>query len=387
MNKITELYKYLPDGSNQIDWQLIENEILKPFANKMKLTEQEFKWHQEGDVLTHTKMVCQELVQLEEFKKKLKEQQLELFLSALFHDVGKTVCTKIEDGIIRSPHHGPTGSLMIREYLWQKLGLSGNNKYQNFRETICMLIKYHGSAVYLTSEDDIRKIIKISINQNLADDFCLEMLYILSKADILGRISFDTENQLNSLSLFKQLSIKLNCYDKAYTFENSYTKFAYINGANIWYNQTLYDNTWGEIILLCGLPGTGKDTYIKKNLPTLPIISLDNIRDELRVNPTDNQGVVYNTAKERAKSMLRTKIPFIWNATNLTILTRQKLIKLFHDYHARVKIIFLETSWQENLFRNKTRKKEVVENVIAKMIKNLNIPEDYEAEIVEWICI
>lgn len=387
MNEIQKLYKYLPSDIGNIDWDLVKNEILKPYVLKMKETKQEFKWHQEGDVLTHTIMVCEELIKLEEYKSLDQKRRLELFFSAMFHDVGKTVCTKVEDGIIRSPHHGPTGSLMIREYLWKEFGLSGNEEYQNFRETICLLIKYHGSTVYLNSENDIRKIIKISRNQKLAKDFNLKMLYILSKADILGRISYDTKNQLNCLKKFRSLAIELNCYDNVFNFGNDYTKFEYLSGTNVWHGQTLYDSTWREVILLAGLPGTGKDTYIKNNFSHMPVISLDKIRDELDIDPSDNQGAVYNYAKEKAQEYLRSRISFIWNATNLTTLIRQKQIKLFHDYHAKVRIIFLETSWSENLSRNKSRKKEVNSEIIEKMLRNLNIPEDYEAEIVEWVCL
>lgn len=379
-----DLYKYLPIN-NIIDWDLIEKEILHPFVDKLRNTEQEYIYHQEGNVLIHTKMVCEALIKLEEYNKLNKRKQLELFLSALFHDIGKTVCSKIEDGKIVSPHHAGTGALMVREYFWKELKYSGNKEYQRIRETICLLIKYHSKPIFIFDEE--RQIIKISLNNNLTDDFSIEMLCILSKADIIGRIGPDQKNQLEKIEICKLNSMNLNCYDKAFVFNNNYTKFQYTSGSNIWYNDTLYDNTYGEVILICGLPGTGKDTYIKKHYPNLDVISLDDIRRKLNIDPTDEQGLVYNTGKELAKEYLRQKKSFVWNATNLTNLARQKQIKLFHDYHTSVKIIFLETSYDENIERNENRENIVPINIIDKMLRNLMIPEAYEAEVVEWVII
>jgi predicted kinase len=88
-----------------------------------------------------------------------------------------------------------------------------------------------------------------------------------------------------------------------------------------------------------------------------------------------------------AKEYLRNHIPFIFNATNFTKLTRETQIDLFHQYNAKVKVIFLETSWEENIKRDKNRRYEVSEKIIDEMLAKLEMAEDFEAETVEWICI
>jgi hypothetical protein len=52
---------------------------------------------------------------------------------------------------------------------------------------------------------------------------------------------------------------------------------------------------------MSGLPGAGKDSYIKKYLPGLPVISLDDIRVSMHIDPTDKtgNGHVIQTAKNR----------------------------------------------------------------------------------------
>ena len=386
MKELEYLYSFLPiDGV--INWDKIKQGILKKFYKSMENTQQEYKWHQEGNVFIHTKMVCEELIKFDEYKELNKRKQLGLFLAALFHDIGKTVCSKVIDGEIRSFNHGIIGSNIVREFLWKDCNLSGNSDLQNIRETICLLVKYHSNPIYIGKDENVKRIIKLSLNNKLASDYDLHMLYILSKADVLGRIAIDTNEQIHYLETFKLIAEDLDILYKAYPFKNSYTKVEYFRNKNVWYEQELYDPSYGEVILLCGLPGTGKDTYIKKHFPNVPIVSLDNVREELGVNPDDEQGLVYNTCKEKAKAYLRDKETFIWNATNISEMIRSKQIKLFHDYHASVRIIFLEANWEENLIRNKSRKKEVMEGVISNMLSKLTLPEEQEAEVVEWKCV
>ena len=154
----------------------------------------------------------------------------------------------------------------------------------------------------------------------------------------------------------------------------------------MWKDEDLYDDTWGEVILMCGLPGTGKDTWIRENHPGLPTVSLDDLRRESGVKPGDNQGRVVQAAKERAKAYLRAKQPFVWNATCLTPLRAQQ-IELFERYGARVRIVYLETNWAKNLRRNAGRTDAVPEDIIDRMLEKLEPPGQAEAQAVEWICL
>lgn len=385
MSKIDELYKYLPVNGH-IDFELINNEIFNPYVSILKNTMQEPKWHGEGDVYTHTTMVLNELIDLCEYKELTEIEKLIVFLSALFHDIGKGVCTKVVNGEITSLNHGVKGSIMLREYLWKDLGLAGTKEYQEFRESICLLVRYHSNPIHVY-EDLTKRVIKLSTNTKLAKFFNIKLLCILSKADALGRISSSDDEHLFNISQMIKEAKKLDCFEKCFEFSDSYTKYQYLTKDNIWPYQSLYNTNLGTIILLCGLPGTGKDTFIKENYPDLEVISLDDVRDTLNIDPSENQNEVYEYAKNKAKDLLRNKKEFIWNATNLTNLVRNKQLNLFHNYKFSVKIIFLETSLDENLKRNKNRVKQVPEKVIYKLLSNINIPEAFEAEDVEWICL
>ena len=135
---------------------------------------------------------------------------------------------------------------------------------------------------------------------------------------------------------------------------------------------------------MSGLPGTGKDTWIKHNVPDLPMISLDDIRSANKISPTAPQGKVANIAREQAKEYLRQHQPFVWNATNITAQMRELLISLFETYHAHVRIVYLETGWQTLLGRNRSREDAVPQSVIEEMMGKMTLPEAYEAGKIEW---
>ncbi len=108
----------------------------------------------------------------------------------------------------------------------------------------------------------------------------------------------------------------------------------------------------------------------------LPVVSLDEIRRRFKISPTDKNknGWVVQQAKERAKQYLRSKTPFVWNATNITLQMRAQLIELFTTYRAWVKIEYLEVPYKKLLHQNRNREYAVPENVINRLIDKLEIP-------------
>lgn len=117
--------------------------------------------------------------------------------------------------------------------------------------------------------------------------------------------------------------------------------------------------------------------------PDMPVISLDQLRNVMGDSPTEAQGRVVQTAQVQARIHLWARQPFLWNAINLTQATRQKLISLCEGYGATVRIIYLETEWEENLRRNAERKGCVPEPVIAALPAKMT-PRHGEARQIGW---
>ncbi|MBR3929744.1 MAG: AAA family ATPase [Clostridia bacterium] len=375
-----------PDFS--FDFEGLFETELKSILMDMQKTPQNPAWHAEGDCWTHTKMVCMELCGLSEFQNLPDEERNVLALAALLHDAGKPFTTREEMGELVSPGHALKGANLVRALLWREMGLSGEKGYQLLRESVCLLIRYHTQPAHiLENNDPMRRARKIASNGCPAKYFTLKNLCLLAEADERGRINPEKEQRILNVELARAAMIESGAYTSPYPFRSDVARYAYLSGKKVWEDQELFDDTWGEIILLCGLPGTGKDTYIRMNFPSLPVVSLDDVRREMGVKPGDNQGAVIQAAHERAREFLRKKQPFIWNATSLLPSLRRTQVSLFEDYGASVKILFLETGWKENIERDKERKFAVSEKVISDMLNKFVPPEAFEARRVEWIIV
>jgi len=368
-----------------IDFENIEKTVLAGFEEAMRQTPQPVKYHGEGDVFTHTMMVYEALLSLPEYQSLNERQRHILNIASLLHDVGKIATTIFSAGELESPHHAPRGSHMARELLWKDYGLCGDRELKQVREAICLLIRFHSFPPHAIDDGGALRLHRISSNGLLVPDFSLRMLCILAKADMLGRRCEDQGLMLDQIALCEELAREEDCLDGPFNFPSPVTRRAFLSGQQVWKRQEVFDETWGEVILMSGLPGTGKDTWINKNCAGLPVISLDEIRSEMNVAPTEEQGYVASICRERAKEFLRNHQPFVWNATNITAQMRESLVGLFETYHAHVRIIYLETDWQQQLQRNASREDAVPVIAIESMLGKLVPPEPFEARTVEWI--
>lgn len=388
MSSLNGLFSCLPQ-SPDFAWDWAGLNVFPPLArlfDRMSQTPQDPVWHAEGDVMIHTRRVCEALAGMDAFRLMEERPRQALALAALLHDIGKITCTAMRDGRWAAPHHGPAGARMARTMLWQDFGMCGSKDKQRFREAVCLLIRYHTAPLHLCEDKDSPlRALKMAADGELAPDFTLRSLCLLAEADALGRDAPDVPELIEKVELGRETAREEGCLDGPYPFASAHTRRALFSGVKVWKDQRLYDDTWGEVILMCGLPGTGKDRWIRDNFPSLPTVSLDDIRGEMGIGPGDGQGRAVQAAKERAKAFLRQKQPFVWNATSLTE-KRAGQTDLFESYHARVRIVYLETEWRENLRRNAERPDRVPENVIQRMLESLEPPETREAQTVEWIC-
>jgi len=128
------------------------------------------------------------------------------------------------------------------------------------------------------------------------------------------------------------------------------------------------------VTLLSGLPGSGKDTWLSRNRADLPVVSLDDIRGELGVEPTGNQGDVVQLARERCREYLRDRTSFAFNSTNILKQTRGRWIDLFADYDARITLVYVEPPFERLLQQNRSRKNPVPEQVMRKLAEKCEPP-------------
>lgn len=352
-------------NNSLLNWNEIENQY---WAKEMKKCMQEYDYHGEGDVYTHTKMVVDELMKISDFQKLDNDSKDITLLASLFHDIGKPKTTIIENNKISSPKHSQFGEGLAREILWD---------YDFYkRESICSIVRLHGLPVWsINKSDAIKKVILSSLRVKN------ELLYLVSKADMLGRICNDMDSLVFNVELFKELSLDNECFYNEKSFYNSHSKFKYFDSDEL-YPPQIYDSTEFEITILSGLPGSGKDTYASQF--DLPIVSLDDLRIKYKVKRGDKKGEskVIKEAYDIAKSYCRKKQSFIWNSTNITYDMRSRVINNLKVYNPKINIVYLETSL-ENI--RQRRENEINYDSLYRMFKMLDIPQKSEAHSVVYI--
>lgn len=349
-----------------------------PELHALKKIPQDLSYHGEGDVYNHTEMVCEKLLTLPEWNTLSMEEQEPLFLAAAFHDIGKITCTRQENGKWVSPKHTITGEKHFRQMAYREAARFGLTFDQ--REKAAKLIRYHGLPVWFwTKPKPESELLKA------AESIPLRLLYLLSKADIQGRIAKDAGQLEEQVELFADYAKELGIWEHPYAFANPYTKFQYFQKEGLWHKADLYDDTEFDVLLLSGLPLAGKDSWIEQHGSKVPVISLDELRRQHGIPPTKNTGKIAQLAIGQAKNLLRQKKPFIWNATNIIQETRLRLISLFAGYGARVHILYLETPYEELLDRNQKRARYIPEPVLEDMIRKLELPAPWEAFSVKTL--
>jgi tRNA nucleotidyltransferase (CCA-adding enzyme) len=79
--------------------------------------QQDNQWHPEGDVWTHTLLVCDVAAEIAEREDLPEHERMVLLFAALCHDLGKPATTRCVDGRWRSPRHSEVGVPIAESFL------------------------------------------------------------------------------------------------------------------------------------------------------------------------------------------------------------------------------------------------------------------------------
>jgi predicted kinase len=210
-----------------------------------------------------------------------------------------------------------------------------------------------------------------------------DLLALVAEADIRGRICADMPRIVDQIELFREFCRDEGCFSEPRRFASDHTRVVYFRSEGRLPDVEVWDDTRSEMVMMIGLPGAGKDTIVRRDFGDLPVVSLDDLRDELEVEPTDNQGQVVQVARERARELLRRGERFVWNATNLNRQRRAPILSLAGDYGARIRIVYVESPAATLFAQNKAREASVPEKVIRRMTERWEVPLLSEAHVVE----
>ncbi|MCX8641438.1 MULTISPECIES: AAA family ATPase [unclassified Gilliamella] len=351
-----------------------------PALTALITTPQDPLHHGEGNVWIHTQMVLRALIEQTEFAKATEEQQFVSFMTALLHDIAKPETTVIDEvtGKISQPRHSQKGEIRSRVLLWQMAVPF------ELREQICRIIAVHQVPFFALSDTHQRYSPQYLVHR-LSWQLPVWMLCLQAKADMLGRICADKARTLDEVELFKQLALEEECLYQPRQFVDDHTRVHYFRGSNVLPDYALYPQQGSKVILMSGLPASGKNSWVSKHYPTWPVASYDDARSELKLKHGENEGLVIQFVLAKVKQWLRDKQPFIWNATHLSQDMRQKALDLLYAYHAEVEIVYIEQPEQELYRRNLKRDTSLANKKIQRMFSKWQVPLPTEAHQVSYV--
>ena len=344
-----------------------------PQLELAKTTPQDPIYHAEGDVWTHTQMVVTELLQDSDYAGLTNEEREMVFLAALLHDVAKCSTTQIADnGRISQPGHSRRGALDARLMLWEAGAPVAR------REAICRLIAVH-QVPFFAFADSRRGVSPEFMVRELSWQVDLHLLVLLARADIRGRICPDVGNVLVNIELFREQALEEGCLRKPRSFASAETAVRYFRGAELHPDYALHEEPGSRVIVMCGLPASGKNHWVALHHAGLPVVSFDDARTELGLRHGENEGAAAHRAVDKAKSLLRAKAAFVWNATHLSRQMRGKTLDLCLAYGAQVELVHLEAARSTLLARNSKRDTTLGNAALLSMLHRWEVPLPTEA--------
>lgn len=345
---------------------------LFPWFEEMDACPHDPVHHAEGSPWEHTARVVEALEANPAFQAMDADRKGVLRVAAWAHDIGKPATTVIEEEAgrvrVRQPGHAALGARMI----WQHLIDAGEPV--RFARDVHALVAWHMRPSHMVDEGaerTLNKAIRFSLEAGQGN---WSELLTLCEADQNGRVSLSGVDKMLPLRLLRVALEELRETHQAdllsgpWPFGSAAARLRFMRGdlrASAWFTPS--EPTGSRVLIMSGLPGSGKDTWLRCHRPDLPVVSLDRIREEAGVSPTENQGAVLQAGFEAARAHLREKRDFCWNATCLSVLTRRKIVGLCRDYDARVKIISLDVLLLTAFDRNRERDAPVPDEILLRL--------------------
>ncbi|WLQ13101.1 AAA family ATPase [Hahella aquimaris] len=372
-----QLQNWMPSESAEPDWRALWEGL--PDLQSLAITPQDPYYHAEGDVWTHTKMVVNELLAGETYQQANAEQRFVLFYAALLHDIAKPATTIVRpDGGVGSPRHSRRGAVDARILLW-RAGVPFA-----LRERICRIIAQHQVPFFIFDDRAQRR--PEFLAHRMSWEVSLQELYAVALADMSGRTYEKKADSIADIALFRELALQESCWEQPRVFPDETVRQQYFRSDGATAADYGYQQPEGsEVVVLCGLPASGKNTWASRHRPDWPTVSYDDAREEMGLKYGQNEGKVAHHAIDMAKEHLRRKQPFVWNATHLSQEMRSNALDLLYAYHAKIRIVYLEAGEKTLRARNRKRDSTVTDKVIDRLLYRWEIPLPSEAHWVEYV--
>lgn len=331
MKKTENILQHLYKGKTYpriINWEFMES--IPEFA-KLSECQQNPKWHSEGTALEHTKLADEKLrtevlVGDDVFYELNDDTELLIIRAAVvLHDIGKGVTTSLgKDGNWHSYGHEIEGEKIARVLLW---------KEDIFvREMICSIIRYHMEPLRIfESKNWLLKMIEIGTR------IPWKFLYYVKMADLLGSVQLNggtMADDLMKMEFIKTTAKTLNIWDRTSTRNDLRPLVKYFNDRSIFPWKVDCDGKRPVAVIMIGLPGAGKNTWIENNLNQYPDavqLSRDDIRVELGLCKSGEKYLGTKEEEDRVTEVYDSKLTKAMTEKRNVILNNIHLKKKYRE--------------------------------------------------------
>ena len=367
----------------------IENEpttlpIPKVYMDLMRSTEQNPKYHAEGNVLNHTLLVLGEFYELAGQGILSESEKEVLYWAALLHDIGKPSVTHWDGFTWRARGHEAAGIPIARNILMQQKDIS---PFQ--RQRILDLVKWH----HLPLQMGLKQA-PISAYENVAFQTDIRLLSLFALMDLQGRICENASQIQDLLYNFTEIIVPkiLQTWGSFQEIQTRFHACCPLIKNQIWSALQAQQNdrifsllSTGRLLssprckclISVGVPRSGKSRFIQqayKGFPTYHETGLGTMEGKL------SQGL---------KDFLSTHLSYgqtvVVDGCHLDVRMRRKIADFVRRYDTEIQYLYFERSLSEILKLNTHSVLPLDSHLLKEAYAKLLKPHPWEAHGIEIV--
>jgi predicted kinase len=369
--------------------------IDKKLQAKMAATQQNPRYHAEGNVLEHTRLVVQRYFELRDRFQLTEEEKDILYWAAVLHDLGKTRVTRYEDGRWTSPGHEKAGLPLAMDHL-----LRYSNLKPASRRKVLDLVRWHGMPLRFIRYQ--RPLNDLKLLGTRAD---LRLLGIFAIFDFHGRICEVQDEVISNIEHFQSVTVPKTEYEFAPydTLQEQYRKWNLRHKNAAWKAIQIKDvnlvqklmkaeeqetpPTFGKKVLLTvGPPLSGKTSFIEREHPGLFRVSME----EHGMAISDLGDRYYEGRKliefrHFLNIYLNRKRHVALDGRNIKEDFRIKITNFIREMHVEVEYLVFESPIDLLVERDQQREEPEGRETIEQMYHNMDLVHPWEAHHIKYI--